>query len=969
MKPYDHKKIEKKWQKVWEKSGIYEAKDFSRKKKFYTLIEFPYPSGDGLHVGHILSNTAMDIISRKRRMEGYNVLYPIGWDAFGLPTENYAIKTGTQPKVVTKKNTDTFRRQLKSLGFSFDWSREINTTDPAYYKWTQWIFLKFLENGLAYKKKMNINWCPKDRIGLANEEVIDGKCERCGSSVEKREKEQWILAITKYADRLDKDLDEVDYLERIKTQQKNWIGKSEGAHIKFRVQDTRFPSAISLRSHYSVQESLVKRGKSEELEVFTTRPDTLFGVTYVVIAPEHPLIKRIEASGFTLPEEVKKYIDEVKGKSEIQRSSSEKEKTGVELKGWMAVNPVNNEYVPIWIADYVLLDYGTGAVMAVPAHDERDFAFAKKYKLPIKHVIQAVFGEKRPGEEVRKTISAIVQRKSDKKFLLVKWNEFKWIAPVIGGIEEGEILERAAEREVFEETGYRARAVRKLGGIIESHFFAENKNVWRGRFNQPILLELISEKQEQVSEEEKKKHQTIWLSGEEALKQITHSDNKVGFQLFLEDSEVFKDHGVLINSEKFNGMNSKDAQKAIVEHAKGKMVTTYKLRDWVFSRQRYWGEPIPVIHCAKCGIVPVPEKDLPVKLPEVKNYQPTNSGESPLASISTWVNIKCPSCKGPAKRETDTMPNWAGSSWYYLRYADPKNKAKFSDAKNLKYWTPVDWYNGGMEHTTLHLLYSRFWHKFLYDIKLVPTKEPYKKRTSHGLILAHGGVKMSKSKGNVINPDKIVSDLGADSLRMYEMFMGPFDQHVAWNTDGIVGVRRFLEKVWNLQEKISQKRLSKGITNDATKIEGLVHRTIKKVTDDIEAMRFNTAVSSMMILMNEFDKQESVLKSHYETLLLLLAPFAPHITEELWQVLGHRKSIHGEKWSQYDQSKLKYQKKVLAVQINGKVRAEISIEEGEDYKNLEKRAFGLDSVKKWIDGKTIKKVIVVKEKLISIVTN
>jgi leucyl-tRNA synthetase len=712
MKNYDHKKIEKHWQNIWDKKQIYKAKDEkkgqTKKPKWYSLIEFPYPSGAGLHIGHIRSNTAMYIISRKRRMEGFNVLYPIGWDAFGLPTENYAIKTGIQPSVVTKNNTNIFRKQLKNIGFSFDWSREINTTDPKYYKWTQWIFLQFLKKGLAYKAKININWCPKDKIGLANEEVVNGCCERCGTPVEKREKEQWMLAITKYAERLDKDLDTVDYLPQIKLAQRNWIGKSEGAEIEFEI------------TNYELR-----------IKIFTTRPDTIFGTTYLVLAPEHPLITNLKLR-ITNWNEVEKYIKEVKNKTDIERTAEDKTKTGVELKGVKAINPATKGEISIWIADYILPHYGTGAIMAVPADDKRDMEFAEKFQLPI-----------------------------------VK--DYK----------------------------------------------------------------------------------------------------KAGFEDF------------------------------------GKKITKFKLRDWVFSRQRYWGEPIPVIHCEKCGIVPVPERDLPVELPKVKNYQPTYSGESPLANISKWVNVKCPKCKGKAKRETDTMPNWAGSSWYYLRYADPKNNKEFASQKNLKYWFGndpavggVDWYNGGNEHTTLHLLYSRFWHKFLFDLKLVPTSEPYKKRTSHGMILGEGGVKMSKSIGNVINPDDIVKTYGADTLRIYEMFMGPFSQSVAWSTESIIGSRRFIEKVWRIQAKLVNNfsrsgrasisgRKNKGEENRGPEklftseadIKKLLNKTIKKVYQDIEEMHFNTAISSMMILATEMEKAENITVEDYKKFLQILAPFAPHITE------------------------------------------------------------------------------------------
>ncbi|MGB3921938.1 MAG: class I tRNA ligase family protein [Minisyncoccia bacterium] len=711
---YEPKEIESKWQKEWQRSGIYEAASSSKKPKYYALIEFPYPSGDGLHVGHVRSYTALDILARKKRREGFNVLYPIGWDAFGLPTENFALKTGKDPKVVTKENTDNFRRQLKSLGLSFDWSREVNTTDPKYYKWTQWLFLKFLEKGLAYKAKMPINWCPKDKIGLANEEVVDGKCERCGTEVEEREKEQWMLAITKYADRLHSDLDTVDYPERVKTQQRNWIGRSEGVLIKF-----------------------------DEIEVFTTRPDTICGATFVAVSGK--------ADKFT---------------------------------GKYVTNPATKEKVPVWEAEYVLSDYGTGAVMGVPADDERDLAFAEKYKIP----------------------------------------------------------------------------------VIRDYKKAEN-----GEF--------------------------------------------------------------------------------------GKQVTRYKLRDWIFSRQRYWGEPIPVIHCTSCGIVPVPEKDLPVELPEVEKYEPRDDGESPLASIEGWVRVKCPKCKGEARRETDVMPNWAGSSWYFLRYADPENNKEFASAKALKNWLPVDWYNGGMEHTVLHLLYSRFWNKFLYDLGLVPTDEPYRKRTSHGLILAENGEKMSKSRGNVVNPDDIVERFGADTMRLYEMFMGPFEQAISWNEDSLVGPRRFLERVWRLKEKISDKSSSE---------ETALHQTIKKISDDIETMGFNTAVSALMIYVNTLDKRETITKEEFEALLLLLAPFAPHITEELWHDLGHKKSIHLEEWPKYENGKLELESIRIAVQVDGKVRAEIVISKGDSEEKIKRQA--LEASQKWLNNKAPKKVIIVPKKIVSIVT-
>ena len=812
MKKYDHKKIEKKWQEKWEKSKIYKALDDSPKPKYYAMIEFPYPSGEGLHVGHIRSNTAMDIIARKRRAEGFNVLYPIGWDAFGLPTENYAIKTGIHPIKVTKQNTDRYREQLKSIGFSFDWDREINTTDSKYYKWTQWIFLQLLKEGLAYKKKMNINWCLSCKIGLANEEVVGGQCERCGGDIEKREKEQWMLAITKYADRLDKDLDEVDYLEKIKIQQRNWIGKSKGAYIEFSVKDSK-----------------------QKIKVFTTRPDTLFGATYMVLSPEHQLIEKLKDQ-IENYDEVQNYIQVAKKKSEIDRTDLTKEKTGVRLLGISAINPANQEKIPVFIADYVLNGYGTGAIMSVPAHDERDHAFASR--------------------------------------------------------KNADLTQKDAEKI-------------KIIPVIAPAFY---------------------------NDEEIK-----------SLKNLPYSGD-----------------GILINSDQFNGLDSEEAKKKITEFVGGELMTTYKLRDWIFSRQRYWGEPIPVIHCDKCGVIPVPEKDLPVELPDVENYKPTDNGESPLANITDWVNVSCPKCGSEAKRETDTMPNWAGSSWYFLRYIDPQNSEVLADKDKLKYWSPVDWYNGGMEHTTLHLLYSRFWHKFLFDIGVVPTNEPYQKRTSHGMILAEGGVKMSKSKGNVINPDDVVGLFGADTFRLYEMFMGPFDQSIAWSTDNMIGPRRFLERVWEISNKLNEDKEDKDLLS-------LIHKTIKKVSQDIEEMKFNTAISQMMILVNEMENKDFVNKENFGNFLKILAPFAPHITEEIWENLGHSKSIHLEEWPKYDEALAKDEKHTIIIQVNGKVRSEIEIIDGESKEEVINKALADEKAKKWVDEKDVRKTIYVENKLINIV--
>jgi len=1061
------------WQKEWDEWKLYQADDFSKKEKKYVLVEFPYPSGVGLHVGHVRSYTALDVMSRKLRMQGYNVMYPIGWDAFGLPTENYAIKNKIHPRAATEQNIATFKKQMKSLGLSFDWPREVDTTDPKYYRWTQWIFLQLYKKGLAYKKKMPINWCPSCKIGLANEEVVDGKCERCGAVAEQREKEQWMLAITKYADKLIKDLDTVDYLDKIKTQQINWIGKSEGAEIEFKVpinvdvrlgfktqpNDTSnhvdegfktqpndenkttwfltfstkereeffdnkeeclyimnaiFNSCLKhnfilheisvMKDHihlildtdknipvekiykylkgYSAKKfndrfgrdlatqknskgfhlwtpkgeySIIKDEKryksvlryiqnnpekdrlnkkerlfSENLnnlyyilKIFTTRPDTLFGATYMVLAPEHELIKILNNAdvrlGFkTQPNnklEVEKYIKQAQKKNDLQRASLEKEKTGVELKGIKAVNPANNEAIPVWIADYVLASYGTGAIMAVPAHDERDWEFAKKFNLPVKFVIHP---------------------------------------------------------KVFS--------------------YQKDVDTWQ------TVENIFSEKDKNTND---------WLT-----KRLEKIDRPV--------LEV----GKLINSDKFVGLHSVDAKKEIIEYVGGIMKTQYKLRDWIFSRQHYWGEPIPIIYCHKCWeitssksqipklregidyivengvgyiIHSVSEKDLPVELPEVEHYEPTDTGESPLAVMKNWVNTKCPQCGGNARRETDTMPNWAGSSWYFLRYCDPENNKALADAKKLKYWLPVDLYNGGMEHTTLHLLYSRFWNKFLYDCGVVPVSEPYARRVSHGMVLAEDGKKMSKSLGNVINPDEIIKNFGADSLRLYEMFMGPFSETIPWSTEGVKGVRRFLEKIWDYFESwessynkdVRDKKENKELYQEESlndRINTLLHKTIKKITEDIESMKFNTAVSAMMIFVNRIRQdltpekvinRNIIVKSQtldanmsipqLEKFLIILAPFAPHIAEELWFRLGNKESIFKQSWPKYDERLTKDEIIQLVVQINGKLRDIVEAAADISEAEAKEKALASEKIKKWTEGKKAVKVIFVKNKLVNIV--
>ena len=797
--PYNHRAIEQKWQKIWDDEKAFAASDDYSKPKYYALVEFPYPSGQGLHVGHPRPYTALDIVARKRRMQGYNVLYPMGWDAFGLPTENYAIKNKIHPKVVTQNNVERFKGQLHALGYSFDWDREINTTDTEYYKWTQWIFLKLFKAGLAYKSEMPINRCTSCKVGLANEEVVNGVCERCGSPVVRKVKSQWMLKITDYAEKLLEGLEDVDYIERVKVSQKNWIGKSQGAEVQFPI-----------------------AGKEEKLTVYTTRPDTLFGATYMVVSPEHPMLDKYKDE-IQNWDAILQYREQAAKKSDFERSELAKEKTGVSIEGLMAVNPVNGKEIPIWVSDYVLMSYGTGAIMAVPAHDTRDWEFAKKFNLPI---IEVVAG----GENVQ----------------------------------------------------------------------------------------------------------------EEAFTDVAT--------------------GKLINSEFLNGLEVAEAKKKMIEYLEekhiGKSKTNFKLRDWVFSRQRYWGEPIPIVKCEKCGYVPLPESELPLELPEVDSYMPTDNGESPLAAMTDWVNTTCPCCGGPAKRETDTMPQWAGSSWYFLRYTDPKNTEALASKEALEYWLPVDWYNGGMEHTTLHLLYSRFWHRFLYDEGIVPTKEPYQKRTSHGMILGENGEKMSKSRGNVVNPDDIVMDYGADTLRTYEMFIGAFDLSASWSENGVKGCRRFLDRVWKLQEIL--------VDGDAysADLETKMHQTIQKVSSDFENLKYNTAIAAMMSLINDFYKKGAINKKEFETFLILLNPVAPHITEELWEICGYTGRVYQQSWPEFDESKTVEDTIEIAVQINGKTRAVVKL--AADVSKEDALAAGKEAVADKLTG-TIVKEIYVPGRIINIV--
>jgi leucyl-tRNA synthetase len=961
MKQYDHKKIEKKWQKKWDDEELYKAQDTSDKPSFYSLIEFPFPSGQGMHTGHLRSNTAMDIVSRKRRGEGYNVIFPIGWDAFGLPTENYAIKTGLHPSIVTKTNTDTFRKQLKSAGFSFDWSREVNTTDPEYYRWTQWIFLQMFKEGLAYKKKMFINWCPKDKIGLANEEVIDGKCERCGTPVEKREKDQWMLAITKYADRLDKDLDTVDYLEKIKIQQRNWIGRSEGVNFKCKIKDLGI-----------------------EVEMYNSVPQTYRAETFTVIAPDHHLVPKL-IEGMPQADEVRAFVKKIQEKKAANKFDVEKDMEGIFTGRYIENFAGTGRDLPIWIASYVVSDYGTGIVNA-SAHDLRDYAFAKKFNIPLREVAEPLIVEKhgedafRSGEPVveRNAIVAVVKHWSEDKYLCLAWKKNDWKGFVVGGIEGDENIEDAARREIIEETGYKnPKFVKQLGGIVHSKFYQAVKKQNRFAHFTPVLFQLENGDHDEINEDEKALHELVWKNKDEIANYVNRDDMRLIWDRCLGIDRPIIKNGILIEPDEFKGREWSEVRKDIIDYLVknnfAERKVNYKLRDWVFSRQRYWGEPIPMVYCEACaakqqdkanpGWIPVPEKDLPVTLPDVKQYEPTDTGESPLATMTEWVTTTCPDCGGPARRETDTMPNWAGSSWYFLRYIDPKNTKVLADKKLLEYWMPVDWYNGGMEHTTLHLLYSRFWNKFLFDIGVVPTSEPYQKRTSHGLILAEDGEKMSKSRGNVVAPDDIIENYGADTLRLYEMFMGPFDQAVAWSTAGIIGPRRFLEKVWRLAEKVVKREP----TAAEASLESTIQKTLKKVSADIEGMQFNTAVSAMMIAANELEKASEIPQKLYEIYLQMLAPFAPHITDELWADLGHEKSIHTATWPLVDESKITAQGSHIVVQVNGKIRAEFDIETGVSDEALTEMAKSHEGVTKWVEGKEIKKVIVVKNKLVNIV--
>jgi len=945
---YNHLKIEPKWRKVWEKEGVNKTADKTNKPKFYILDMFPYPSGQGLHVGHPRGFVATDVYSRYKKMQGFNVLHPMGWDAFGLPAENYAIKMKVNPMVMGKSNVKRYKDQIGILGLNYDWSREVNTTDPEYYKWTQWAFLQMYKKGLVFQSNEPINWCPTCKTGLANEDLEDGKCERCNTPIEKKPLPQWVIKITDYADRLLTDLDTLkDWPENVKEAQRNWIGRSEGAEVEFLIVNSKI-----------------------KIKVFTTRADTLFGVTYVVLAPESKLVQELKFQVKNWSE-VEKYISDAKNKTEIERTAQNKDKTGVELKGIQVINPANKEKVPVWISDYVLADYGTGAVMAVPAHDERDFAFAQKYNLPIKQVIVSCADDsnnppKLGFEEVkRNTVIVHLRDKSTGKYALLNWHgTLEGIATAImGGIESNQTPEEAALAEIFEESAIKGvKIIKKLQFITGARYCASHKSQNRTAHTYTLLAEIDNiNNQGIISENEQKIHTLIWVDESKVLQTLTPDHQKEVWQMLQNEVAIVKP-GYLINSGQFDGKDSERAKKEISK-AFGEEKVSYKLKDWVFSRQRYWGEPIPLIHCEKCGVVPVPEKDLPVELPKVKFYEPTGTGESPLAAITKWVNTKCPKCGGKGKRETNTMPQWAGSSWYYLRYIDPQNKKVLVDKNKEKYWSPVDFYVGGGEHNTRHLIYARFWHKFLFDIGVVNYTEPFLKLRNLGMILGSDGRKMSKRWGNVVNPDEVVKNVGADTLRVYEMFMGPFDQEIAWSTNNMVGSRRFLDKVWKLQEKIVEKR-----TIENKEFETLLHKTIKKVTEDILDFGFNTAISAFMILVNAMEKAE-LTKTDYEIILKLLAPFAPHLSEEIWANLGHKKSIHLESWPEFDKKKIITDEIVIMVQINGKPRANFRAPNSSTQIDVEKIALLLPEVKKWVEGKKILNTMFVKGKILIINTN
>lgn len=932
--------VEKKWQEYWKNHHTFEAHIDKSKEKYYYLVEFPYPSGAGLHVGHVRSYTALDTLARKKRLMGYNVLFPMGWDAFGAPAEQYAIKNHIHPSIAVKENIKTFKSQIEKLGISFDWSREFATTDPEYYKWTQWQFLQFFKHGMAYKAKKNINWCPKCKMGLSNEDSSGGVCERCGTQVVQKEKEQWMLRMSDYAEDLIDGLNDTDFQERTKVAQINWIGKSTGAEVDFKLKQV-----------------------NEKLTVYTTRPDTLYGVTFMVIAPEHPYVD-LYSGLIKNMNEVIDYREQTNKKTEFERTQLVKDKTGIKLEGLSAINPINNKEIPIYISDYVMMNYGTGAIMAVPAHDTRDYDFAKKFGIDIIQVLEEETGTPHSDESKKNSIVAIVYDEKQDKYLTINWGNNGGRLFVGGTIKENESSLECAIREIAEETGYTDISLVKTAFKINHHYYAYNKDKYFNIQATPFLFTLNSDKMVSQNLDDDEKFQVEWVSKDIIQKEIVDELHKKSFEYTVNETAMVGD-GIHINSDVLDGLHKEEAISKMISYLEekgiGRKKTNYKLQDWIFTRQRFWGEPIPLIYCDDCGWVAVPDEDLPVLLPNVAEYEPTDDGESPLARIDEFVNTTCPHCGKPAKRETDTMPNWAGSSWYWLRYMDPHNDKEFASREALEYWGKVDWYNGGMEHATRHLLYARFWNQFLYNIGLVPNKEPFKVRASHGMILGEGGVKMSKSLGNVINPDDIVAEYGADTLRTYEMFIGDYEKEATWSEQGLNGCKRYLDRVVRLGEKVN------GSLEYSSDLEKDIHKTIKKVTEDIDALKFNTAVSSLMILLNKMEKMDSISKKDYRTYLTLLNPIAPHITEELNEEYQLGSAICESSWPSYEEDKLVDSEKEIAVQVNGKVRATILVHIDDTDDIIKEKALSEDNVKKHIEGKEIVKIIVIKGKIVNIV--
>ncbi len=933
----DFNKIEQKWQEYWTKNKVFAAQNGSKNPPYYILVEFPYPSGKGLHVGHVRSYTAQDALARMKRMQGYNVLYPMGWDAFGAPAEEYAIKNHVHPKEAVKRNIATFKKQMETLGFSFDWDREFSTTDPEYYKWTQWQFLQFYKHGMAYKATMPVNWCENCKTVLSNEDAAGGVCERCGSPVVQKEKSQWMLRMSDYAEDLLTGLQDTNFAEKVKLGQINWIGKSTGAHVTFKVADTDY-----------------------DFTVFTTRCDTLFGATYCVLAPEHELVDQI-----TTPdkkEAVAAYKKACALKNERERTELSKEKTGVFI-GAYAINPVNNAKIPIYISDYVLATYGTGAIMAVPAHDERDYEFAQKFNIPIIQVLEEETGEKKSNETKKNSIVAVVYDEKNDKYLTLNWHELGGRLFIGGTIGENETALACAQREIQEETGYDHLELVSELPKINHHYYAYNKDKYFNIESTGFLFKLKDNHQAKMSLEDDEKFDIEWVDKKRIEKEVQDALHSKTFTYALNPGAMVGD-GLHINSDFLNGLNKEEAINKMLEwlennHCGSKQVN-YKMRDWIFSRQRFWGEPIPMVNCPKCGWVPLKEEDLPLLLPDVAEYEPTDNGESPLAKITDWVNTTCPKCGGPAKRETDTMPNWAGSSWYFLRFMDPHNSDAFASMEAMKYWQKVDWYNGGMEHTARHLLYARFWVQFLYNIGLVPNKEMIWTRVSHGMVLGSNNEKMSKSKGNVINPDDIVQEYGADVLRIYEMFMGDYEQDAPWNTDSLRGCKRFVDRIIRLKDKVKDEE------NISASLENIIHKTIKKVETDLQTMRYNTAVSALMILTNEMESAKEITKGDYKILLTLLNPLAPHITEELNEQLGYE-PICLSPWPKYDEAKTVDEEITIGVQVNGKLRGDITITPNMSNDEILTLAKNNDNVQKYLTDKEIIKTIVIPQKIVNIV--